>query len=348
MPPGDPTPRRTISVVVACYDEAESLPELMKALDAAVTDLVRRGFAAEVILVDDGSNDGSAVRLREFTGTRPHLRVLRLARNFGQTAALQAGFLAARGEVVVPLDADLQNDPADIPRLIEQLDQGYDVVSGWRKQRKDGALNRRFPSWIANALISLVSGVRLHDFGCTLKAYRRDALAGVRLYGEMHRLLPIYAAQRGARVAELVVNHRPRRHGRSKYGLGRIPNVILDLLLVQFFWKYGTKPLHVFGKFGLFNLLCSVLCFGLMVWFKYWGGKTFVETPLPLVVVMFFLIGSLSILMGVLAEVTMRTYHEASNVPTYLVREVFRDGHSEPPAELLRELDERRLGRGRA
>jgi glycosyltransferase involved in cell wall biosynthesis len=348
MPEAAPREHRTISVVVACYDEAESLPALIPALDAAVADLVRRGFEAEVILVDDGSTDGSAARLREFTKSRPHLRVLRLARNFGQTAALQAGFLAARGDVVVPLDADLQNDPADIPNLIEKLDQGYDVVSGWRKRRKDGALNRRLPSWLANALISLVSGVSLHDFGCTLKAYRREALAGVRLYGEMHRLLPIYAAQRGARVTELVVNHRPRLQGRSKYGLGRIPNVILDLLLVQFFWKYGTKPLHVFGKFGLFNLLCSILCFGLMVWFKYWGGKTFVETPLPLVVVMFFLIGALSILMGVLAEVVMRTYHEASNVPTYLVREVYRDGRSEPPAELLGEVEPPRVGRGRA
>jgi glycosyltransferase involved in cell wall biosynthesis len=324
--------RRTVSVVVACYDEAESLPALIPALDAAVDDLQRQGLAAEVILVDDGSTDDSPALLQGFTASRPHLRVLRLARNFGQTAALQAGFLAARGDVIVPLDADLQNDPADITRIVQRLDQGFDVVSGWRKRRQDAALNRRLPSWVANALIARVSGVRLHDFGCTLKAYRRDTLAGVRLYGEMHRLLPIYAAQRGARVTELEVNHRPRQHGRTKYGIGRVPNVLLDLLLVQFFWKYGTKPLHVFGKFGLFNLLCSVLCFGLMVWFKFWGGKTFVETPLPLVVVMFFLIGALSILMGVLAEVTMRTYHEASHVPTYLVREVYRDGRRETPA----------------
>lgn len=324
--------RRTVSVVVACYDEAESLPSLLPALDAAATDLSRRGFAAEVILVDDGSTDDTPKLLQRYTAGRPQWRVLRLARNFGQTAALQAGFSAARGDVVVPLDADLQNDPSDIPRLIEKLDQGYDVVSGWRRQRQDRALSRRLPSWLANVLIARVSGVRLHDFGCTLKAYRREALAGVRLYGEMHRLIPIYAAQRGARVTELVVQHHPRQHGRTKYGLGRVPNVLLDLLLVQFFWKYGTKPLHVFGKFGLFNLMCSILTFVLMVWFKFWGGKTFVETPLPMVVVMFFLIGSLSILMGVLAEVTMRTYHEASNVSTYLVREVYRDGRSEPPA----------------
>lgn len=341
------TAGRTISVVVACYDEAESLPALMRALDQTVADLLQRGFGAEVILVDDGSTDQSARLLREFTDTRPHLRVLRLARNFGQTAALQAGFLAARGDVVVPLDADLQNDPADIPHLVEKLDQGFDVVSGWRRRRQDKLLSRRLPSWMANRLIAWVSGVPLHDFGCTLKAYRAEALSGVRLYGEMHRLLPIYAAQRGSRVTELVVNHRARQHGRTKYGLGRVPNVLLDLLLVQFFWRYGTKPLHVFGKFGLFNMLCSLLSFGLMVWFKFWGGKTFVETPLPLVVVMFFLIGALSILMGVLAEVTMRTYHEASNVPTYLVREVYREGRIEPPAELLGEVEGRRIGRPR-
>lgn len=327
----EPQGRRSVSLVVACLDEEESLPALLTALDQAVVDLEERGFTTEVILVDDGSTDGSPALLLAATANRPHLRVLRLVRNFGQTAAMQAGFLVAKGDLVVPLDADLQNDPADIPRMIERLDQGYDVVSGWRKVRKDRALNRRLPSWLANALISRVSGVRLHDFGCTLKVYRRESLAGLRLYGEMHRLIPIYAAQRGARVTEMVVNHRSRQFGRTKYGLGRVPNVLLDLLLVQFFWKYGTKPLHVFGKFGFFSLLCSVLFFGAMVWFKFWGGKTFVETPLPLVVVMFFLIGALSILMGVLAEVVMRTYHEASNVPTYLVRESYRGGVKQPP-----------------
>ena len=324
--------RRSVSLVVACLDEEESLPSLLTALDAAVVDLGGRGFDAEVILVDDGSTDGSPALLLAATARRPHLRVLRLVRNFGQTAAMQAGFLVARGELIVPLDADLQNDPADIPRMIEKLDQGHDVVSGWRKVRKDRAFSRRLPSWLANALISRVSGVRLHDFGCTLKVYRAESLAGLRLYGEMHRLIPIYAAQRGARVTEMVVNHRPRLHGKTKYGLGRVPNVLLDLLLVQFFWKYGTKPLHVFGKFGFFSLFCSVFFFGAMVWFKLWGGKTFVETPLPLLVVMFFLIGALSILMGVLAEVTMRTYHEASHVPTYLVREVYRSGERQTPS----------------
>src|SRR5262249_47248126 len=186
-----------------------------------------------------------------------------------QTAAMSAGFDAARHDVIVPLDADLQNDPADIPKLLDKLDEGYDVVSGWRRDRKDTFVTRKVPSWAANALISRISGVRLHDYGCTLKAYRRNVIAGVHLYGEMHRFIPIYAAQQGARVTEVVVRHHPRAYGTTKYGLGRVPNVFLDLLLVQFLWKYGTKPLHVFGKFGLFSLFSSMMTFALAVWFKF-------------------------------------------------------------------------------
>jgi glycosyltransferase involved in cell wall biosynthesis len=297
-----------------------------------VPTLAARGLEVEMIVVDDGSTDRSAALLREATAARPWLRVMRLARNFGQTAALQAGFEAARGEVVIAFDADMQNDPADLPNLLDKLDEGYDVVSGWRRHRQDRALSRRLPSWLANWLISRVTGVRLHDYGCTLKAYRREVLDGIRLYGEMHRFIPIYAAQRGARVTELVVGHHARRFGRSKYGLGRAPNVLLDLLLVQFLWRYGTKPMHVFGKFGLFSIFCSIVLFGAMIWFKFWGGKTFVETPLPLLVVMFFLIGGISILMGVLAEIAMRTYHEASNVSTYLVRETYSGGRVVEPS----------------
>jgi glycosyltransferase involved in cell wall biosynthesis len=323
--------RRSVSLVASAFNEAESLPHLLAAVDGVVPAMAARGVEVEMIVVDDGSTDRSADLLREATSGRPWLRVMRLVRNFGQTAAMQAGFEAARGEVVVAIDADLQNDPADLAILLDKLDEGYDVVSGWRQQRQDRALSRRLPSWLANWLISRVTGVRLHDYGCTLKAYRRQVLAGIRLYGEMHRFIPIYAAQRGARVTELVVAHHPRRFGRTKYGLGRVPNVLLDLLLVQFLWKYGTKPMHVFGKFGLFSVFCSVVLFGAMIWFKFWGGKTFVETPLPLLVVMFFLIGGISILLGVLAEITMRTYHEASNVSTYLVREVYSGGRVVDP-----------------
>jgi len=316
----------SVSLVIPCYNEEESVGELGAQLDTVVALLTGNGHEVEVIFVDDGSRDKTADLLRQMSATRPHVTVLRFARNFGQTAAMQAGFEAARHDVIVPLDADLQNDPADIPKLLAKLDEGYDVVSGWRRDRKDKAITRRLPSWMANGLISRTSGVRLHDYGCTLKAYRRTVIQNVHLYGEMHRFIPIYAAQQGARVTEIVVNHRPRVHGTTKYGLGRVPNVFLDLMLVQFLWKYGTKPMHVFGKFGLANIFASFITFALMLYFKLFGDKSFVETPLPSLTIMFFLIGCLSILMGLLAEVTMRTYHESSRAPTYIVRETYRDG----------------------
>jgi len=317
-----------LSLVIPCYNEEESIPELLTRLDESMRTLEGAGHTVEVLLVDDGSRDKTAELLRAATAGRPQLRVIRFARNFGQTAAMAAGFDAARGEVIIPLDADLQNDPADIPLLLAKLDEGYDVVSGWRRDRKDTLATRKLPSWMANALISRWSGVKLHDYGCTLKAYRRSVLSGVHLYGEGHRFIPIFAAQQGARVTEVVVRHHPRQHGATKYGLGRVPNVFLDLLLVQFLWKYGTKPMHVFGKFGLLNLFLSVLSFGTAIYLKYiyWGHKPFVETPLPLLCIMFFLIGCLSILMGLLAEVTMRTYYESQRAATYVVREVYQDG----------------------
>ncbi|HEY2748039.1 MAG TPA: glycosyltransferase family 2 protein [Polyangia bacterium] len=317
-----------LSLVIPCFNEEESIPALLVRLDEAVRALEGAGHGVEVLLVDDGSRDRTPELLRAATAGRPQLRVIRFARNFGQTAAMAAGFDAARGEVLVPLDADLQNDPADIPLLLAKLDEGYDVVSGWRRDRKDRWLTRRVPSWAANAFISRLSGVKLHDYGCTLKAYRKSVLAGVHLYGEGHRFIPIFAAQQGARVTEVVVRHHARARGTTKYGLGRVPNVFLDLLLVQFLWKYGTKPMHVFGKFGLANMMLSLLSFGTAVYLKYfyWGHKPFVETPLPLVCIMFFLIGSLSILMGLLAEVTMRTYYESQRAATYVVREQYQGG----------------------
>ena len=321
-------PTRTASIVVPCYNEAESLPHLLPKLDATVALLRERGVRAEVILVDDGSHDGTRDLLRNATRERPHLRTIHLARNFGQTAAMAAGFDAARFDVVIPLDADLQNDPADIASLLDKLDQGFDVVSGWRRRRKDVLVTRKIPSWIANAIISTASGVRLHDYGCTLKAYRRFVLQGVHLYGEMHRFLPIYAAQRGARVTEIEVNHHPRQYGQTKYGLGRVPNVLLDLALSQMLWKYGTKPMHLFGKFGLLSMGLSLVFFLAMVWYKFWGGKDFVATPLPHLTVMSFLVACLSILMGLLAEMTMRTYYESSQTATYVVRETCSGGQA--------------------
>jgi len=324
----------SVSLVIPCYNEEESLPELSGQLDAVVLTLTQAGHEVEAIFVDDGSRDKTPELLREMTATRPYAKVIRFARNFGQTAAMSAGFDAARNDVIVPLDADLQNDPADIPKLLAKLDEGYDVVSGWRRDRKDTFVTRKIPSWTANKLISRISGVRLHDYGCTLKAYRRSVLSGVHLYGEMHRFIPIYAAQQGARVTEIVVNHRPRLHGTTKYGLGRVPNVFLDLVLVQFLRRYATKPMHVFGKFGLFNFLAAIVSFVVMVYFKFWGGKSFVETPLPLLAIMFVLIGCLSILIGLVAEMVMRTYHESSQAPTYLIRETYADGEVVRPAPI--------------
>ncbi len=323
-----------LSLVIPCYNEEASLPALLPALDGAVADLEKLGHGVEVIIVDDGSRDASPKMLREATGKRAWLRVIRLSRNFGQTAAMAAGFAAAEGEVICPLDADMQNDPADVPLLLAKLDEGYDVVSGWRKDRQDKAITRKLPSAIANRLISRISGVALHDYGCTLKAYRREAMQGVRLYGEMHRFIPIYAAWHGARVTEIPVRHHPRRAGETKYGLGRVPNVILDLLLVRFLWSYGTKPIHVFGKFGLLSMLFGFMSAALAIYFKVAGLKSFVQTPLPLMCVMFFLVGVLSILMGFLAEIAMRTWHEAAGSPTYVVREEYRGGAAQAPARL--------------
>jgi len=323
-----------LSLVIPCYNEEASLPSLFAALDGAVADLTKLGHNVEVIAVDDGSRDGSPKLLRDATVERPWLRVIRLSRNFGQTAAMAAGFAASSGEVICPLDADMQNDPADVPLLLAKLDEGYDVVSGWRKDRQDKAVTRKLPSAIANRLISRITGVRLHDYGCTLKAYRREAMQGVHLYGEMHRFIPIYAAWHGARVTEIPVRHHPRRAGETKYGLGRIPNVILDLMLVRFLWSYGTKPIHVFGKFGLLSILLSFVSFALAVYFKLWGGKSFVQTPLPILCAMFLMVGCLSILIGFLAEITMRTWHEAAGSPTYVVREEYRGGEAKAPARL--------------
>lgn len=312
---------QSVSLIIPCYNEQDSLPHLFAKLDAAAADLECHGIETEAIIVDDGSVDQSCALLREAIRTRPYLKTIHLARNFGQTAAMAAGLDAARFDVLVPLDADLQNDPSDVLMLLSKLDEGYDVVSGWRRRRNDLLLTRKLPSWAANAIISKISGIRLHDYGCTLKAYRRFVMQGLHLYGEMHRFIPIYAAQRGARVTEIEVHHSPRRYGKTKYGLGRVPNVILDLALAQMLRKFATRPMHLFGKFGLASIGLSLLFFTVMVWFKFWGGKDFVETPLPHLTVMSFLVGCLSILMGLLAEMIMRTYYEASRTATYVVRE---------------------------
>jgi len=306
-----------LSTIVPVYNEEASLPDFVAALMPVLIDL---GLPFEVVFVNDGSTDKSAQVLDDLATTNANIRVVHFRRNFGQTAAMMAGLDYSTGNVIIPIDADLQNDPQDIPRLLEKLSEGYDLVSGWRKDRKDSKLSRNFPSWVANRLISKISGVRLHDYGCTLKAYRRSIIEDVRLYGEMHRFLPIYASWAGARTVELEVNHNARAQGESKYGLERVFKVPLDLIVVKFLSDYSQKPIYVFGGFGLFSHFLALITFAVMVYFKFWGGKSFIETPLPMVVVLFVLMGFISMLLGLIAELVVRTYHESQNKSTYIVR----------------------------
>ncbi len=334
------TPKIHLSILIPVFNEVDNVEPLHEELDAVLSP---RPSNYELIFVDDGSTDGTRARLEAIQRRDPeHVRLIRLARNCGQTAALSAALDQARGEILVPIDGDRQNDPADIPRLLEQIDAGYDVVSGWRKQRHDSFVTRKVPSWLANRLIARLSGVPLHDFGCTLKAYRRRVLQGVRLYGEMHRFIPIFAAWQGAKVIELVVNHRPRTAGKTKYGLGRTFNVVLDLILIRFLQRYSQRPLHFFGRFGLWSFGLGILSIFAMLYFKYifpwpalfWSAdkpsKSFIATPLPTIAAMFFLAGFYCILMGILAEVVMRIYYESQAKTTYLLSEPRDETEPEP------------------
>ncbi|HWA37510.1 MAG TPA: glycosyltransferase family 2 protein [Burkholderiales bacterium] len=305
-----------LSVVVPVFNEEASLRLLHERL-RKVLDSLRAPY--EILFVNDGSTDASEARLAELAAADPSVRVINFRRNYGQTAALMAGFDYARGAVIVPMDGDLQNEPEDIPRLLAKLEEGYDVVSGWRKDRHDGA-RRNFFSRVANRMVSLIAGVPLHDYGCTLKAYRREVLEGVRLYGEMHRFIPVYASWQGARVTELQVNHAPRRFGVSKYGFERILKVILDLIVIKFLAGYANKPIYVFGGVGVASLALSLLTTLYAVWLKVVDGVAFILTPLPLLAVLTFLTGVTSILMGLLAELIMRTWYEAQGKPVYRVK----------------------------
>ena len=307
-----------VSVVLPIFDEEQSLRSLLANL---LDVLAAMNCRFEVLAVDDGSTDGSLEVLSELARVHPAIRVISFARNFGQTAALMAGFDNSRGDVVVTLDADVQNSPADIPALVEKLREGYDVVSGWRVDRKDAALSRRLPSRIANWLISSISGVELNDYGCTLKAYRRDVMAGVRLYGEMHRLIPVYASWMGARVIEIPVSHQARAFGKSHYGIGRVYKVMLDLLVAKFLEVYLVKPIYVFGGLGMLSILASFVTIGLALGLKALRGTSLILTPLPLLSAMLFLMGCGSVLMGLLAEIMMRTYFESQDRKPYRVRQ---------------------------
>lgn len=316
---------RDVSIVVALYNEAESLPLLCERLHAVMQGLNCR---YEILLVDDGSQDQSWDLMCEAAQQYPGLKLIRLRRNFGQTAAISAGFHLSRGAVVVTLDADLQNDPADIPKLLDRIAQGYDVVSGWRKNRRDRFLDRRLPSMLANALISRITGVALHDYGCTLKAYRRDIVKNLDLYGEMHRFIPALASWIGGSLDEIPVTHHARRFGQSKYGISRTLRVVLDLMTVKFLLHYMTRPIQVFGKLGLwFGSAASVMLLiiiGDRIWHPDWiGGEFLIKRPFwvitPLMLIAFCL---QFISMGLLAEMQTRTYHESQKKPVYVIREV--------------------------
>lgn len=309
-----------ISVVVPVFNEERNVAPLVEALVGALEG-IPGGF--EIIAVNDGSRDGSLAALIEEAKAHPQLRIVDFRRNFGQTAALMAGIDHATGEIMVLIDADLQNDPRDIPMLVDKLADGFDVASGWRRDRKDARLSRTFPSRVANGIISWISGVSLHDYGCTLKAYRADVLKGVRLYGEMHRFIPIYAHWMGGRVTEVPVRHHARKFGRSNYGLERILKVLLDLVVVKFLDRYLVKPIYIFGGFAALSLAGSIVTLAVMIGLKVFAGVSMISTPLPLLTAMMFLVGVLSLLMGLLAEITVRTYFEAQNRRHYLVRKLY-------------------------
>ena len=306
-----------VSVVIPLFNEEANIRPLCERLLPVLREL---GVPFEIIIANDGSNDGSRETLQAVAAETPEIKVIDFRRNYGQTAAMMAGIDHARGKVIISLDADLQNDPADIPALLAKIDEGYDVASGWRKHRKDAAIRRNFLSRVANRLISRISGVRLNDYGCTLKAYRRDVVKDVRLYGEMHRFIPIYASWMGAKVVEVPVNHSPRRAGKSKYGLERVLKVVLDLIVVKFLERYLVKPIYVFGGFGLFSLSWSALSFMAMLYLKFVEGRSMILTPLPLLTALTFLVGFTSILMGLLAEMIVRTYFESQGRAAYVVQ----------------------------
>lgn len=308
-----------ISVVVPVFNERENIEPLAVELSRALAELA---VPFEILIVDDGSTDGTFEELRRVASATPGLRAVRFSRNFGQTAALAAGIARARYGVIVTIDGDLENDPADIKTVLAKLNEGYDIVSGWRRSRwADQKLTRRLPSRVANWLISKISGVYLHDYGCTLKAYRTEVVNTVKLYGDMHRFIPAYAQWRGARVVEVPVGYRPRKFGKSKYGFSRTFRVLLDLVFMKFLLSYMNRPIHFFGGIGLASLLLGFLAAGWAIALKVLGLRTFVATPLPIFSALFTIVGFQFLVMGVLAEIIMRTYYESQKKTTYDVRE---------------------------
>lgn len=322
--------RIDISVIIPLFNEAENLEPLYTHLTTALEAL---GKTYEIILADDGSTDESLSILRRLSEQDSRLRVIVLRKNFGQSAAFSAGFDFARGDVIITLDGDLQNDPADIPLLLEKIDQGYDIVSGWRIDRKDSFFFRQLPSRIANVLISMVTGVKLHDYGCSLKAYRHDVVKNIKLYGEMHRFIPALASWMGVQVVEVPVRHAPRKAGESKYGLNRITRVIMDLIAVKFLVGYGTRPIQIFGLLGAVSLILGTALGIYLSFLKFCFGHPLRDRPLLLLVVLLVILGIQLVTMGLLGELVTRTYYETQDKPTYMIKEVFYSNSAEKPRD---------------
>lgn len=308
-----------LSVVIPVRNESPNLAELYREL----TDTLERwGGSYELIVIDDGSTDDSFGQLARLQASDPRLRVIRFRRNFGQTAAFAAGFAHTRGRLIVTADGDLQNDLCEIPRMLDKIDEGYDIVCGWRKNRRDAFFTRRLPSMLANRLISWATGVRLHDYGCSLKVFRAEVVKPLRLYGEMHRFIPALASEMGVTIAEVVVNHRARQHGESKYGLSRTVRVILDLITVKFFLSYSTRPLQIFGLIGVTFAFLGLAITGWLGYIRLFGGESIANRPLLLLGILLVFTGVQLVTLGLLAELQARTYHESQSKPTYAIREI--------------------------
>jgi glycosyltransferase involved in cell wall biosynthesis len=336
-----------VSIIIPVYNEEENIPLLHERIQQVMEE---QPYSYEIIYVDDGSKDATFVQLKRIVLLDDHVRIVRFRRNFGQTAAIAAGVANSSGEILIFMDGDLQNDPVDIPRLLAKLDEGYDVVSGWRKNRQDARFSRRIPSILANKLISRVTGIHLHDYGCTLKAYRYEVLKHIKLYGEMHRFIPAYAALSGASIAEIEVIHHARRFGKSKYGISRTGRVLLDLMTLKFLGSFGTKPIYAFGMLGLLSLLLSTAipsyALGRKIVLPHVRSQHTSVLPISL---LFSVFGLLSIMMGLLAELLTRTYHESQDKPIYVVKHVLpqpkTDSIDEVMMPKLEVLSERRHSR---
>jgi glycosyltransferase involved in cell wall biosynthesis len=322
-----------LSIVIPVRNEAPALRELHRELTETLT---RFGRSYEILAIEDGSTDTSFGILAELQTMDPRLRVIRFRRNFGQTAAFAAGFDHARGQLIVTSDADGQNDPRDIPKMVELVERGHDIVCGWRKDRKDAFISRRLPSMIANSLISVVTGVHLHDYGCSLKVFRAGVVKSMRIYGEMHRFLPAIASEQGVSIAEVVVNHRPRQHGRSNYGIGRTIRVTLDLLTLKFLLSYSTRPLQIFGLIGFALGLLGTLISGWLAYERLRGAESLSNRPLLLLGILLISTGFQLVTLGLLAELQARTYRESTNKPTYAIREVRESISATHPSETFR------------